>query len=298
MADIFISYAQEDGDEIQSLVALLESQGWSVFWDRNLLPGDNWTTLIEQKLAAAKAAIVVWSQHSATSEWVKAEAMAARERGILVPVRIDQVSIPLPFGGVQTADISAATPNSADNLRKLVMQLGSLLSKAPTKPEIVANFAPSQKSIFTRVNWLHYLFELDGRLSRRVFWLGLLFLFPAFALLQFAIEAIVRATQAGMTEAALLQKSALVYMFVTLYPTVAIAAKRLHDFNWSAWWTFPAVLPYVILTPQQALLFADPSNTEANAQGLLITLIILAPLTLIALIPGNRGANRFGMPPP
>ncbi|MGE0022732.1 MAG: toll/interleukin-1 receptor domain-containing protein [Hyphomicrobium sp.] len=83
MDDIFISYAQEDGEQIKPLVALLESQGWSVFWDRELLPGDNWTTLIDQKLKGAKAAIVVWSRHSTASEWVKAEAMAARERAIL-----------------------------------------------------------------------------------------------------------------------------------------------------------------------------------------------------------------------
>lgn len=298
MADIFISYAQEDGEAILPLVALLENQGWSVFWDRKLLPGDNWTTLIDEKLKGAKAAIVVWSRHSTASEWVKAEAMAARERGILVPVRIDKCAIPLPFGLVQTADISPDAANSADSFGKLVTQISTLLAKAPANPEIVAHFASSQKSIFTRVNWVHVLFDIDGRLSRKILWLGMLVFLPAFALIQFGADAIVRATQSGAPEATIAEKSAFAYMFLTLYPTIAVTVKRLHDFNWSGWWSLIPVLIYVVLTPQQAILFSDPSNVEQATQGLIVTAIILVPFILIGLIPGNRGPNRFGMPPP
>ena len=39
MADIFVSYASEDRDRILLLVEALESQGWSVWWDRELITG-------------------------------------------------------------------------------------------------------------------------------------------------------------------------------------------------------------------------------------------------------------------
>ena len=156
MADIFISYAQEDGESIQPLVALLENQGWTVFWDRKLLPGDNWTTLIDQKLTGAKAAIVVWSRHSAASEWVKAEAMAARERGILVPVRIDQTAIPLPFGLVQTAVFAGPGPNSANSYGKLIAGFQEPARQGPRQPgdrcplRLVAEKHPHATELETR----------------------------------------------------------------------------------------------------------------------------------------------------
>ena len=36
MADIFISYARGDREQIATLSAALEQQGWSVWWDRHI----------------------------------------------------------------------------------------------------------------------------------------------------------------------------------------------------------------------------------------------------------------------
>ena len=41
MDDIFLSYASEDRQRIEPLVALLESEGWSVWWDRALIAGSD-----------------------------------------------------------------------------------------------------------------------------------------------------------------------------------------------------------------------------------------------------------------
>lgn len=50
---------------------------------------------------------MVWSHTSVESDWVRAEAAAGRERGILIPVRLDDDSIlPLEFRRIQTADLS------------------------------------------------------------------------------------------------------------------------------------------------------------------------------------------------
>jgi len=39
MADIVLSYARETRPQAESLAGALESAGWSVWWDRAILPG-------------------------------------------------------------------------------------------------------------------------------------------------------------------------------------------------------------------------------------------------------------------
>jgi hypothetical protein len=83
----------------------LESCGWSVWWDRKIVVGQAFDKTIERELEAAKCVIVLWSQKSIDSEWVKNEAAVAAERAVLVPALIDRVKLPLEFRRRQTADL-------------------------------------------------------------------------------------------------------------------------------------------------------------------------------------------------
>ena len=105
MADIFISYSNEDRERAGRLASVLESCGWSVWWDRKIIAGQAFDEAIERELEAAKCVIVLWSQDSIGSEWVKTEAAVAAERGVLVPALIDRVKLPLEFRRRQTADL-------------------------------------------------------------------------------------------------------------------------------------------------------------------------------------------------
>lgn len=105
MADIFISYANEDIEIAIKLASALEAQGWSVWWDRKIIAGASFDQVIEYELETAKSIIVLWSENSISSEWVKNEAAVAVERGVLVPAMIDNVKLPLEFRRKQSADI-------------------------------------------------------------------------------------------------------------------------------------------------------------------------------------------------
>ena len=48
MADIFISYARGDGEKIERLAAALEAEGFSVWWDRNIVGGSEFSKDIER----------------------------------------------------------------------------------------------------------------------------------------------------------------------------------------------------------------------------------------------------------
>ena len=114
MADIFISYASPDRERARLLADGLEHQGWSVWWDREIQPGRAFDEAIEEALSAARCVIVLWSDASVRSDWVKAEAAEAADKRVLVPALIDRVKIPLQFRRFQAADLTAWTGAAGD----------------------------------------------------------------------------------------------------------------------------------------------------------------------------------------
>jgi tetratricopeptide (TPR) repeat protein len=97
MADIFISYSRSDRSRVQPLVEVLEEHGWSVWWDRELIPGSAYEQANDDAISEARVVIVAWSQESVQSEWVQAEAGDGLDRHILVPVLLDDVRVPISF---------------------------------------------------------------------------------------------------------------------------------------------------------------------------------------------------------
>ena len=102
MEDIFLSYASEDRARIEPLVARLEAEGWSIWWDRALVAGPSFAEKIQEALDGAHCVLIAWSQYSVGSHWCRDEANVGLERGRLVPVVIDDVRPPLGFRSAQT----------------------------------------------------------------------------------------------------------------------------------------------------------------------------------------------------
>ena len=81
MADVFVSYARSDKARVAPLVAAIEAQGWSVWWDPGIDPGQEFDRQIAAELKAAAAVLVVWTPSSVESRWVRGEAREGAERG-------------------------------------------------------------------------------------------------------------------------------------------------------------------------------------------------------------------------
>ncbi|HEX7375111.1 MAG TPA: TIR domain-containing protein, partial [Steroidobacteraceae bacterium] len=105
MADIFISYSRQDKGRVAPLVAALEAEGWSVWWDPEITPGEEFDALISRELESARSLVVVWTTQSVDSRWVRGEARDAADRGVLVPVRLDAAKLPIDFRAVHTTDL-------------------------------------------------------------------------------------------------------------------------------------------------------------------------------------------------
>src|SRR5215207_3641397 len=103
MADVFLSYSTEDRDRAHTIAAVLESCGWSVFWDRKITAGQDWRQVLQAALDSAAAVVVLWSHASVASSWALEEAERGRPR--LVSVLIDDAKLPIGFASLQAIDL-------------------------------------------------------------------------------------------------------------------------------------------------------------------------------------------------
>ncbi len=130
MADVFISYARSDKARVAPLVAAIEAQGWSVWWDPEIDPGQEFDRQIAAELKAAAAVIVVWTSASVESRWVRGEAREGADRGILVPLRFESANLPIDVRALHTTDFDdwKEDPQSPQ-CREVLRALGAILGR-------------------------------------------------------------------------------------------------------------------------------------------------------------------------
>lgn len=135
MADVFISYRKADRTKAEALAKALKLENLDIWWDTALETGETFDEKIQAVLQEAKAIIVVWSRESVKSDWVRAESSVGRERGVLVPVMIQPVNIPVPFNLLHTADLVGwSGDRSHPGYKDVVKQVKALAGKQHVKP--------------------------------------------------------------------------------------------------------------------------------------------------------------------
>jgi len=107
MARVFLSYARDDVETARKLAGVLAEAGQTVWWDRHLHGGANFSSEIDRELKNAQVVLVVWSPSSIASAWVQDEAAEGRDSNRLVPVTLDSVKPPLGFRQLQCIDLSS-----------------------------------------------------------------------------------------------------------------------------------------------------------------------------------------------
>ena len=159
MADIFLSYAREDESRARAVAVGLESCGWSVFWDRLIPHGQDFSTHLQQQLDDASCIVVLWSQASVVSRFVRDEA-AEGLNGRLVPVFIEAVRQPLGFRQLQAAELGnwqGARPHV--EFDRLVASIAAIVP-FPTVPRV-----GSSEAITDAIPWVGGAFDADVYIS-------------------------------------------------------------------------------------------------------------------------------------
>jgi adenylate cyclase len=106
MADVFVSYARPDEPQAKRVADALRSDGYQVWRDDELPAHRAYAEVIEERVKSADAVVVLWSAEAVRSQWVRAEADAARSAATLVQASLDRTIPPMPFNQIQCADLS------------------------------------------------------------------------------------------------------------------------------------------------------------------------------------------------
>jgi adenylate cyclase len=84
MSDIFISCARSTtGAQARAMADALRALGYDVWFDEALPAHRDFGDVIAERLRAAKAVVVIWSDEAVKSQWVRSEANRPREAGKL-----------------------------------------------------------------------------------------------------------------------------------------------------------------------------------------------------------------------
>lgn len=125
--EIFISYSHKDKNRVKDIINALVTSGHKVWYDTlNIQPGDNFITKINEGIMNADVLLIILSNNSVNSGWVRKEysAMALKdiseEHKRIIPVLIDDVSVPSYLSNYIYLDLSV---QFNINLNRLIQQL-------------------------------------------------------------------------------------------------------------------------------------------------------------------------------
>jgi adenylate cyclase len=136
MSDVFVSYARPDEPEAKRVADALNAEGYRAWRDDELPAHRPYAEVIQERLNSAKAVVVLWSAEAAKSQWVRAEADAARTAGTLVQATLDGAVPPIPFNQIQCADLKQWDGAAeAPGWRKLSASVEALVGKGEKSGE-------------------------------------------------------------------------------------------------------------------------------------------------------------------
>ena len=126
---VFVSYAHPDRDRVALLIDRLAGRGINVWWDGYITPGSPWHNAIQGHLDRAVCTLVVWTEHSVVSDFVRSEAGWGAP---LVPVKLDDAArIPVGFTEYQYSDLTSWDGDESSEFDLLVSTLVNFLERGP-----------------------------------------------------------------------------------------------------------------------------------------------------------------------
>jgi uncharacterized membrane protein YhaH (DUF805 family) len=145
------------------------------------------------------------------------------------------------------------------------------------------------------------LFSFEGRIGRGTYWLAILALIVAVVVLTFAPFLLNSEAVAVL----LLAFTSQFIWLLSLWPILAVGAKRLHDRNKNGWWLLVFwLLPLALVVVGSGIVLYDDPRTGRSGDfstGAILIFASLLPalwgIVELGILPGTRGPNPYGADP-
>jgi uncharacterized membrane protein YhaH (DUF805 family) len=146
------------------------------------------------------------------------------------------------------------------------------------------------------MDWRKLLLSPQGRIGRKTFWLWIAISYSV-AIVAGTIDAVIFGADAGINPLSS------VYALATLYPSICVNVKRLHDTTRSGWWLLGPWAVTIVLVVAVSPFFpkSDDDLSVAGVLAVLAAAVVMlgAFVTLIAWLGFSKGqpaANKYGEP--
>jgi len=93
--DSFLSYSSRRRPAAEHMANILEARGYNVWFDYKLIEGRDFAFQLDDRLRAARLALVLWCSMQVESRWVHEEADLAETLGKLLPVKMESCELKL-----------------------------------------------------------------------------------------------------------------------------------------------------------------------------------------------------------
>ena len=102
---LFVSYSHKDITKVVEIIGILKNGGHEPWWDRSLLPGDDWKRELQEQIGRCEALVYFASPKANSSDWCQweiAKANDAEKR--FFPILLEGEVIPEALEHLQWAD--------------------------------------------------------------------------------------------------------------------------------------------------------------------------------------------------
>jgi hypothetical protein len=302
MSDIFISYSRTDSKFVEALIMALVGYGWSVWTDKSAISeGRPYDEQTEHAIGEATVTLVVWSQASVKSRWVRAEAAYALEREKLVPVISEDVDPPLQFLHIQAINLVDWDKTNDDlHFKKLALALSHRLdrvgrvSQAEVEPQLLTKpceappkgITAFQKKLFPAAQRGFNQYFADSTFYIAQFACGLAVCLVTI----FGVIDLLSHASAGHTVFRLLVQAPafLILLALSLTP---VAKRNAQAFTFG----IGLVALLIIFNSAQRMESTFPVNTGAATSTFLMVLMVFAVLPLRTLNAAILGLLTFAL---
>lgn len=122
---VFVSYSHDDKDKVYPLLSMLQRNGYRVWYDEGIKPGDNWRNLIVDKIEKCACVLLFSTAFSAKSDEVEYELDVAKDcKKELITIRMDSAVFPRAYEVMLKKKHMIFYPSDDNYAEKLMESLG------------------------------------------------------------------------------------------------------------------------------------------------------------------------------